>query len=265
VLPIDALTPQEALRLRGLLFDLDDTLLDRGRLTEAAFSALFRLREADLALIVVTGRPAGWADVLVRQWPVCAVVAENGALAVERSERGPVWCDPVDPQTRRARQERLSDLVSRMRQEFPRLQPADDTAARVSDHTFDIGENSSPPRTLVESAASFARQEGATVTRSSVHLHVGFDAEDKASGAVRWLTQSLGENPKELRRHYAFIGDSENDASCFGEFETTIAVSNWPRSSVGPEPRYVTRHPMGSGFAEAARVLSAQRSRCGPV
>ena len=143
--------------------------------------------------------------------------------------------------------------------------PADDTAARVSDHTFDIGENSSPPRTLVESAASFARQEGATVTRSSVHLHVGFDAEDKASGAVRWLTQSLGENPKELRRHYAFIGDSENDASCFGEFETTIAVSNWPRSSVGPEPRYVTRHPMGSGFAEAARVLSAQRSRCGPV
>ena len=62
-----------------------------------------------------------------------------------------------------------------------------------------------------------------------------------------------------LRRHYAFIGDSENDASCFAEFETTIAVANWTKGSWGPGPRYVTSQPMGSGFAEAARVLSSCR------
>ena len=76
--PISALPPEEAAGLRGVAFDLDDTLLDHGRLLEATYSALFRLREAGLSLSGVTGRPAGWADVLTRVLPVEAIVAENG-------------------------------------------------------------------------------------------------------------------------------------------------------------------------------------------
>jgi len=57
---VGELSPAEARSLSGLIFDLDDTLLDHGALTEAAYSALFRMREAGLRLIACTGRPAGW-------------------------------------------------------------------------------------------------------------------------------------------------------------------------------------------------------------
>ena len=59
--PLSAISSTQAARLRGVAFDLDDTLLDHGRLLEGTYSALFRLQEAGLLLYGVTGRPAGWA------------------------------------------------------------------------------------------------------------------------------------------------------------------------------------------------------------
>src|SRR3954465_13308071 len=82
-------------RLRGLLFDLDDTLLDHSKLSEVAYSALFRLREAGFELYAVTGRPAGWAAVIVNQWPIHGAVAENGALAFHADGSGLHTLDPV--------------------------------------------------------------------------------------------------------------------------------------------------------------------------
>ena len=61
---ISSLGSEEARSLRGLLFDLDDTVLSHGLLTEAAYGALWRLRAAGLELAAVTGRPSGWGDVL---------------------------------------------------------------------------------------------------------------------------------------------------------------------------------------------------------
>ena len=31
-------------------------------------------------MVPITGRPAGWCDLIARQWPVDGVVGENGAL-----------------------------------------------------------------------------------------------------------------------------------------------------------------------------------------
>jgi hypothetical protein len=72
MLPLSRLERDEARSLEGLLFDLDDTLLDHGLLSVEAYSALHRLSGAGLRLLAVTGRPAGWGDVLARQWPVAA-------------------------------------------------------------------------------------------------------------------------------------------------------------------------------------------------
>ena len=65
MLSISALPSLVPNQLRGLLFDLDDTFLDHSRLSEAAYSSLFRLREAGFECYAVTGRPAGWAAVIV--------------------------------------------------------------------------------------------------------------------------------------------------------------------------------------------------------
>lgn len=77
--------PQEVARsLAGVIFDLDDTLLDHGLLTEAAYASLFALRASGLRLIACTGRPAGWGEVIARQWPIDAAITENGAIAFAR-------------------------------------------------------------------------------------------------------------------------------------------------------------------------------------
>ncbi len=256
--PIDTLSDVEARALSGLCFDLDDTLLDHGQLTEAAYSSLFRLREAGLALVAVTGRPAGWGALLVRQWPIDGAVTENGAILLRRDGGTVAQLDRASADERRARRLRVAGLVADMRERFPVLQAADDVDARVSDFTFDIGERVRAPEDVVSAARSYARARGARTTRSSVHLHVSFDGDDKASGTVRLLSLLRNVDPTAARARYAFIGDSQNDEACFNAFRTTIGVQNVTgRFTVAP--RFVTAAPRGAGFAEAARVLVERR------
>jgi HAD superfamily hydrolase (TIGR01484 family) len=260
VKPISALSLEEAARLRGVAFDLDDTLLDHGRLAEAAYSALFRLRAAGLDLYGVTGRPAGWADVLARVFPVRAIVAENGAVVCAwRGERVRLL-DPVDAETRRARDQRLTELLARFRDGFPDFEPADDVRARVSDRTFDIGEYRQVGARRVEEASAFLREQGARVFVSSVHLHVTFDYADKASGAVRLFAEDSGLDATAVRHAYAYLGDSENDAPCFAAFAVSIGVANL-RGRATLRPRYITSRPMGAGVVEAAEVILSLRAK----
>jgi len=260
--PIAELTPDQATELDGLLFDLDDTLLDHGWLTEAAYRALFRLREGGLALVAVTGRPTGWGEVLARQWPVDAFVMENGAMVLHRQGSRVVRLDTISQDERRTRQRKLLVLAEELHRQFPVLEPTDDQRARVTDYAFDIGERRQVSRATVTKAMAVARQRGVRVTHSSVHLHLSIDGDDKASGAVRALRELQGVDPGIARKRFAFIGDSENDASCFAAFCTTIAVANFSGRPTVP-PRYVTRHAMGAGFAEAARVLLDRRGVVG--
>jgi HAD superfamily hydrolase (TIGR01484 family) len=256
--PISALPREEAARLRGVAFDLDDTLLDHGRLHEATYSALFRLLEAGLDLYGVTGRPAGWADVLARLFPVRAVVAENGALVCARRGERVLLLDSVDAGTRRERTQRLDELVRRFAERFTDFEPADDVRARVSDRTFDIGEYRQVGARRVAEASTYLREAGARVFVSSVHLHVTFDYADKASGAVRLLAEDSGLDATAVRHAYAYLGDSENDAPCFAAFALSIGVANL-RGRATLEPRYITSQPMGAGVAEAVRVILSLR------
>src|SRR3712207_736659 len=64
----------------GLFTDIDDTVTTEGRLTAAAYAALERLHEAGITVVPITGRPAGWCDMVARFWPVAGVVGENGAF-----------------------------------------------------------------------------------------------------------------------------------------------------------------------------------------
>jgi HAD superfamily hydrolase (TIGR01484 family) len=254
--PLEKLDRSEALSLRGLLFDLDDTLLDHGRLSEAAYSALFRMREAGLELYVVTGRPAGWVRLLARLFPVSGAVGENGGVLLGEGGRR---LETLPPPWRAARTERLAALVSAIRERFPGLEPPDDVSDRVTDYTFDIGERRRVARELVNEVTRFARERGATVHVSSVHLHVGYDAVDKASGAVRLLRDLTGVDATAALSRYAFVGDSENDAACFAAFRTSVGVANLSgRPSL--RPRFVTRAPRGQGFAELAHTLAALRA-----
>jgi HAD superfamily hydrolase (TIGR01484 family) len=254
--PLAALAPAEARALRGVLFDLDDTLLDHGKLTEGAYSALFRLREAGLELYAVTGRPSAWVRLMARLFPLDGGVGENGGGLVGPGGR---ILDAVSTSERDARSARLVTLVAELRRTFGELEPAGDASERLTDFTFDIGEERRVPPERVREVSAWARARGATVHTSSVHLHVGFDAVDKASGSVRLLRMLAGVDPSTALARYAFVGDSENDAACFGAFRTTIGVANL-RGRPTLAPRFLTSAPRGEGFVELARVLGALRA-----
>src|SRR5512137_1837186 len=79
--PITEITKQEISRVKGVLFDIDDTFTLDGRIRSEAFSALWELHDRGFILVPITGRPAGWCDHIARMWPVDGVVGENGAFS----------------------------------------------------------------------------------------------------------------------------------------------------------------------------------------
>jgi HAD superfamily hydrolase (TIGR01484 family) len=259
--PLACLEIEEAKRLRGLLFDLDDTVLTHGLLTREAYDALWRLRDAGLKLVAVTGRPSGWGEVIARQWPIDGCVTENGAVAVVRDGAGVARRDACDAAERRARRARLAELVARVREAVPEAKLTDDVELRRSDVTWDVGERMRLQEERVRAVIAEIVAAGARWSRSSVHLHATFDADDKATGAVRFCARALGVEPGAAVWRFAFAGDSGNDAACFAAFRTTFGVANVRAALAGLSvpPRYVAARPMGEGFADiAAAILRAR-------
>lgn len=245
----------------GLLFDLDDTLLSHGVLAREAYGALWDLHDAGVRLVAVTGRPSGWGEVIVRQWPIDGAVTENGAVFLVREGKGiDVVIDgtPAEVASRRARLDALAASVSIA---FPHVRFADDVAARRTDVTWDIGERDTVDRATVDAIAAHVVAAGARTTRSSVHVHATFERDDKASGVVRFLAKRFGVDPGAALYRYAFIGDSGNDAACFAAFAKTFGVANVARyaRSMSVPPRWIAPSPMGAGFVEVARVILEAR------
>lgn len=263
--PLDALTPEEAHRLRGLLFDLDDTLLDGTLLTEAAYSALWKLHRAGLRLVAVTGRPAGFGEVIARQWPIDGVVTENGAVAFYREGKAVRRIEEADEATRRARRIRLASVYESLRESFPEARLAADVHLRQSDLALDVGESQELSPDLRGAIAKKARELGVRTFMSSIHLHLTLDAHDKASGAIAFLRELFGEDVTSARAAYAFVGDSGNDAPCFAAFRTTFGVANVKASlaSLAVTPKYLASKPRGEGFAEIANRIVELRALWG--
>jgi HAD superfamily hydrolase (TIGR01484 family) len=263
--PLAALEPVDVAPLTGVVFDLDDTVLDHGELSLPAFAALHAMRAAGLRLVACTGRPSGWAEVIARTWPVVAAVAENGAIAWRKIAPGRVErVDRVPPSERATRSAALARLARDLTAELPDLALADDVAARRTDVAFDVAERRVVPRDVVEVARARIRAAGARSFLSSVHLHATFDTADKASGTVALLASALGEEPTAALGRWAFVGDSENDAPAFAAFDRTFGVANVKQriAALTRPPRWIAPSPAGRGFAEVAAAIVALRSPC---
>ena len=89
-------------QLLGVLTDIDDTLSTEGEVPAQVVQALAALRAAGLHVIPVTGRPVGWSVPFAQAWPVDAIVAENGAVALLPAEenKGQIGSEPL-PSKRR--------------------------------------------------------------------------------------------------------------------------------------------------------------------
>ena len=128
--------PLEALRhLRGVMTDIDDTLTREGQIEPEALSALHALAAAGLPVLAITGRPLGWSQDFAREWPLAALVAENGAVALVRGGAGSagtlVRTEFVQDEDARARHTlRLRAAAERILREVPGAVLARDSPGR---------------------------------------------------------------------------------------------------------------------------------------
>jgi HAD superfamily hydrolase (TIGR01484 family) len=249
---------QDPRRLRGLLFDIDDTLTTEGRLTAEAYAAMERLKRAGRLLVPITGRPAGWCDHIARLWPVDAVVGENGAFYF-CFRQGRLHRNFQDGGQVRARnRDLLAAIGARIVEQVPGCALAADQPYRESDLAIDYREDVPPlPLEAAERIAALMRAAGLTAKISSIHVNGWFGGYDKLAMTKRLFAQEFGCGPAILQQDFAFAGDSPNDAPMFSFFGHSVGVANVARFAGRMEalPAYVTRAAAGAGFAELAAYL----------
>lgn len=263
--PIRELSAPACRALRGVLTDIDDTLTTDGRLTAAAYAALERASEAGLLTVVVTGRPAGWADHIARMWPVDGVVAENGALYMRHTE-GKMRRRYVleDAQARQDNQRRLRAIVEEILAAVPGTAWASDQAFREFDVAVDFCEDVAPLSGAdVDRILAIFQEHGATTRLSSIHVNAWFGDYDKLGMLKTLLLEQHGADVDDdaIAQQFVYLGDSPNDEPMFEFFPLSIGVANIAdfRDRLTHPPAFVTRQRSGAGFAEAIDHILAQR------
>ena len=247
-----------ARRLRGLLFDIDETLTTEGKLTADAYAAMERLRQAGKLVVPITGRPAGWCDHIARMWPVDAVVGENGAFYFCLSHGRLQRRFQDSSEVRAHNRLRLEAIGARIVAQVPGCALASDQPYRETDLAIDYCEDVPPlPLETAERIAALMRAEGLTAKVSSIHVNGWFGAYDKLAMSSLLFAEFFKISPQLMAQEYAFVGDSPNDAPMFAHFEHSVGVANVARFAgrLDAEPKYITHGAAGAGFAELAAHL----------
>ncbi len=246
--------------IRGLFFDIDDTLTTEGRLTAQAYSALERWKAAGKIAVPITGRPAGWCDHIARMWPVDAVIGENGAFyfyydpAGRKLQKHFLYDEP----TRMANRARMAAVRDHILASVPGCALASDQLYREADLAIDFCEDV-PALGLAgaERIAALMREAGMTAKISSIHVNGWFGDYDKLEMTRTFARERLGIELEPSGEGFAFAGDSPNDAPMFGFFRNSVGVANVRRyeALLAAKPAFITRGEAGTGFAELVTRL----------
>jgi HAD superfamily hydrolase (TIGR01484 family) len=246
--------------IRYVLTDIDDTLTLHGLLPAAALAAMEKLRDAGVAVIPITGRPAGWCDHIARMWPVAAVVGENGAFyyRYDRELRKMERCYFKTAEQREVDRGRLEELKAKILAEVPGCAVSADQAYREADLAIDFCED--VPRLspqAVERIVQIFEAAGAQAKVSSIHVNGWFGAYDKLTMTRRLFRDAFKEDLEAIKSHVIFAGDSPNDQPMFAFFPNAVGVANVREFAARMEslPGWVTQLEGGGGFAEMVDVL----------
>ncbi len=254
----------------GVFTDIDDTLTTDGAIDDEALDALAQLKAAGLHVVAITGRPVGWSEPFARSWPVDAIVAENGSVALVRemahSPHGEV---PIgvhrlylqDADTRVANFHRMQQVAQRILREVAGSCLARDSAGRETDIAIDHSEFVRLPPEDIARVVAIMQSDGMSATVSSIHINAWYGGHNKLEGA-RWIVHKLfGRDLDTERARWVYVGDSTNDQQMFAAFDNSVGVANIRRFL--PElthwPRFVTLSDRGAGFAEMAAALLRRR------
>jgi HAD superfamily hydrolase (TIGR01484 family) len=253
---------QFSTKIKILLTDIDDTLTDEGLLGPEAYQALWQLHRAGVQVIPITGRPAGWCEMIARQWPVHGVVGENGGFYFRYADKKMRRHFFFDEAARASHRSQLDLIENEVLSNVPGSAVASDQFCRLMDLAIDFCEDVPPlSKTDVQKIIATFTSHGAQAKVSSIHVNGWFGAYDKLSMTLLMLEKEFGVSPEQAKIQCAFTGDSPNDEPMFAYFPHSFAVANIQNfiDDLKEKPTFVALSKGGLGFAEIARqILSVQ-------
>ena len=257
--PLSTWPITERQKITGVFTDIDDTLTTEGAITPDALQALHNLKAAGLMVIPITGRPVGWSIPFASTWPVDAIVAENGAVALLHN--------PATKQVKKIYQQdeatrsynflQMQRIAQRVLQEIPGTVMAQDSAGRETDIAFDHSEFHKLSQDQIQQVIQLLKQEGMTATVSSIHINAWFGDHNKWHGAQWILKQLTGRDLIQKLDQWVYVGDSTNDQVMFEHFTHSVGVANIKRfeNDLKHLPQYIANQERGAGFAEVVNLL----------
>ena len=141
--PLSEINRKRFRKIKILMFDLDGTFISNDSLKSSTYRYLEKLRDIKIKTVVVTGRPAGWCDLIARWWPVSSVIGENGALSYSMLN-GKMNRQFFDNSfSLEESKELLDSLLNDIKAEFGEINLAADQPFRQWDLALDISEENS--------------------------------------------------------------------------------------------------------------------------
>ncbi len=253
--PVDQIAKS---KVKAIFSDLDDTLTTDGEILPTTFAAWEKLKEKGYVMALVTGRPAGWADCLMRLWPLDAILFENGAGIMVKDDRK-VEVITLAKDTDNAKQKVfLESEFQKLKQKIPKLKLAKDQPYRIFDYAIDYAEE--PPflseSEVKEVLADLNRIPEITAKLSSIHINYWWGKHTKVTAAEFWLA-NFGKDLAITKENVLYCGDSPNDEPLFAYFPLSLGVANVRKylPQMKSHPAYISESPQGKGFEELARHL----------
>lgn len=235
-------------KIRLIATDMDGTLTQKGKFTPELFQAFEDLAEANIQVLIVTGRSAGWVSGLASYLPIAGAIAENGGLFYPASSEAPITLTSIPDLS--VHRQQLAEIFQKLKLEFPHIKESSDNRFRITDWTFDVHGLG-----LVElqELDNRCHKLGWGFTYSNVQCHIKPLNQDKAIGLLCVLRDFF---PRYIAEQVVTVGDSPNDEALFNPsyFPISVGVANVLEyaNQLKHQPAYVTTAREGEGFCEIA-------------
>jgi HAD superfamily hydrolase (TIGR01484 family) len=241
-----------------ILTDIDDTITDEGQLHADAYKALWDLHDHGFKIIPVTGRPAGWCEMIARFWPVDGVVGENGGFYFRYHNKKMKRVFFATEKERALNRKKLIRIEKEILLKVPGSALASDQFCRLMDLAIDFCEDVKPlSKEKVSKIVEIFERHGAQAKVSSIHVNGWFGSYNKVTMLQKLLKNEFKLSKEEIKKQCLFSGDSPNDEPMFDFFPFSVGVANIQKfaDDLKSPPKFVTKNPGGKGFVELAQYL----------
>ena len=246
--------------LRGIFSDIDDTITTNGMLSAEAYSAIENVSKRGIEFVPITGRPAGWCDMIARFWPVKGVIGENGAFffSYDHKKKKMIRRYIQSEKERLEGLKKLELIKQKVLKEVPGCAVSSDQFSRISDLAIDFCEDVPElPIDAVKKIKEIFVRSGANTKISSIHVNSWFGDYNKLEMTRIFTKEILGIELDSNKDKFVFCGDSPNDEPLFHYFPNSCGVANVKNfnSEIKYLPTYVASSKGGKGFVEICSKL----------